>query len=202
MDDIPIAGGDEDRKLFQQLVAHYDAPAYVRRGRRVQEAFDQLLGRCRQQRDEWLGLVRLPLATLLGLAGDPDRLRPLLQDDGQIELLRRLEAELAPKLLIPVRPTSSLRALRRALRELAESLEHFNRRWRKFLAAVDLTEVNTLREGYNRYYLLEKECAMRSPRLARQGFRKLEPLTVEELIDRFPALPVPPTHGRSDLPVE
>ena len=63
------------------------------------------------------------------------------------------------------------------------------------LEETDLTEVNALREGYNRYYLLEKECAVRSARLARQGFRRLEPVTLEELAALLPPLPVP--HGRA-----
>jgi hypothetical protein len=77
------------------------------------------------------------------------------------------------------------------VRELAESLERFNRRWLEFLRGVDVGPVNELRDGYNRYYLLEKECALRSPRLARQGFTRLEPLTVAELTALLPPLPVP-----------
>jgi hypothetical protein len=60
-----------------------------------------------------------------------------------------------------------------------------------FLHTVNVTPVNELRAAYNRYYLLEKECALRSVRLARQGFRRLEPLTVEELALLLPLLPVP-----------
>jgi hypothetical protein len=51
--------------------------------------------------------------------------------------------------------------------------------------------VNGLREGYNRYYLLEKECALRSPRLARQGFVRLPAVTVDDLAAQLPPLPVP-----------
>ena len=61
-----------------------------------------------------------------------------------------------------VRPSSSGRVLQRALGELKESIERFNRRWQEFLHQVDLTHVNRLRDGYNRYYLLEKECAVRT----------------------------------------
>ncbi|HVS34068.1 MAG TPA: hypothetical protein VMS17_00705, partial [Gemmataceae bacterium] len=55
---------------------------------------------------------------------------------------------------------------------------------------VDVHRVNDLRDGYNRYYLLEKECALRSPRLARQGYRPLAPLTVQELEALMPPLPM------------
>jgi len=77
------------------------------------------------------------------------------------------------------------------LRALRESLATFNRRWLEFLPTIDLTSVNEARDGYNRYYLLEKECATRSPRLARQGFQRLELFTVQELTAMLPILPIP-----------
>jgi hypothetical protein len=190
MDDIPILGRDEDR-LLKQIEARYDAPAYVRRARDVQGAFDGLLQKCRAKRNELLGMVRIRLGALHGLAGEWDALRPLLADDEQVHVLQQMYADLNPQLRVPVAPTSSARTLRRALRELSASLERFNRRWREFLPQVDLTPVNALREGYNRFYLLEKECALRSPRLARQGFRRLEPLTAGDLAAVLPPLPVP-----------
>ena len=48
-----------------------------------------------------------------------------------------------------------------------------------------------LRDGYNRFYVLEKECAVHSPVIARQGFRPLEPLTAADLVAALPPLPVP-----------
>jgi hypothetical protein len=74
---------------------------------------------------------------------------------------------------------------------LIPSLERFNQRWRKFLPTVDLTAVNRLREDYNRYYLLEKECAVRSSVVARRGYSPLQPVTVDDLADVLPLLPVP-----------
>jgi hypothetical protein len=124
-------------------------------------------------------------------------LRPFLADENQVAALRRLHEELAPRLRDAVEPTTSPRALRRALRELGESIERFNRLWREFLAGVDLGRVNGLREGYNRYYLLEKECALRSPRLARQGYRPLPPLTREDLESLMPPLPAPRVKGKA-----
>ena len=53
MSDVPTPDGT----AIQQLQGLFDAPAYVRRGRRVQAAFEELLDRCRRQRDEWLGMV-------------------------------------------------------------------------------------------------------------------------------------------------
>ena len=191
MDDLPILGRDDDRHFFNQFAAHYDAPAYVRRAQQVQEAFDLLLGRCRRQRDDWLKIVRTLLGLLRALAGDWDVLVPCLADAQQVDVLRQLDADLHPQPIQGVAATSSPRAHRRALHELHEGIERFNRRWRAFLLEVDVSHVNALREGYNRYYLLEKECAMRSTRVARLGYRPLEPLTQDELAALLPLLPVP-----------
>jgi hypothetical protein len=79
---------------------------------------------------------------------------------------------------------------------LQESLQRFNRRWQEFVPKVDLARVNELRNGYNRYYLLEKECAGHSPVLARRGFQRMEPLTTTELCRLFPLLPVPQLQQR------
>ncbi len=181
----------DENRVFQQVVALHDAPAYVRRARQVQAAFDDVLARCQKQRDEWLRMVRTRLGLLRGLAGGWEALRPLLADDAQVDALRDLECALEPRLRVTVTPTSSARALRLALRELCDSLERFNRRWREYVAGLDLTHVNRLRDGYNRYYLLEKECAIRSARLANLGFRRLELLTHAEVAALLPTLPVP-----------
>jgi hypothetical protein len=191
VEQVPIVGREDSDGFFEQFLARYDAPAYIRRARQVQDALDQLVSRCRRQREEWLALVRTRLGLLQARAGDWARLRPWLADDAQLDVLRQLHAALEPRLRAPMAPTSSPRVLRRALRELRDSLERFNRRWREFLPTVDRSTVNALREGYNRYYLLEKECAVRSVRVARQGFHPLGPLTTDELAALLPALPVP-----------
>ncbi len=191
MDEVPILGHGDERRLVQRFLSQYDAPAYVRRARRVEDAWEQVLHRCRLRRDEWLLMVRLRLGTLHALAGGWEALAALLAGDGEVEVLRQLHDSLQPRLRSPVRRISSPRVLRRALRELVEGLEHFNARWREFLPGVDLADVNQARADYNRYYLLEKECAVRSPRLARAGFRRLEPLTAEAVAAALPPLPVP-----------
>lgn len=191
MHELPIPARDDPGEFFKRVVSAYDAPAYVRRARRVHEAGEAVLEHCRRRRDEWLGLARTRLGTLFALAGTWEALRPLVADDEQIGALAGLHQDLRPRLRVPVEPTTSARALRRALAELCESLERFNRRWREFLAAIDLGEVNRERDGYNRYYVLEKECAVRSARLARHGFTPLPPLTTDDLARALPELPVP-----------
>jgi hypothetical protein len=191
MEEEIILGRDESSEVFKRFLSQFDAPAYIRRARGVEAALEQLLEHCRRRRAEWLEMVRLRIGMLHALAGDWDNVRPFLADDAQLDILRYLLAALASPLRAPVEPTTSARTLRHALRELHESLERFNQRWREFLASVDLSAINELREGYNRYYVLEKECAVRSPRVARQGFVPLQPLTLDDLASQFPLLPVP-----------
>jgi hypothetical protein len=190
MDEIPIAGSVEERQLVNRFLSYHGAPAYVCRARGVEEAFRAVLERCRHKREELLALVRIRLGTLRELAGEWERLRPLLAE-GELKVLQRMHEELQPRLRVPVSRARRERALRGALRELCESLESFNRRWLDFLRQVNLAPLNELREGYNRYYVLEKECAVRSPQLARQGFVRLEPATTADLEAHFPPLPVP-----------
>jgi hypothetical protein len=191
VNDIPILGRDDEQNILNEFAANYGAPAYVRRAREVQEAYEALLVLCRQKRDEWLVMVRTRLGLLHALAGDWPVLTPLLHDAAHLDALRHLQATLEPRLRARVTPTSSPRALRKALLALRDSIERFNRRWHNFLPTLDLTRANQLRDSYNRYYVLEKECSVRSYRLAAHGFRKLEPLTVEHFANQFPALPVP-----------
>jgi hypothetical protein len=189
-DEAPVAANETDP--FERLIlGRYDVPAYVRRARGVQEALEGVLARCRKQRDEWALMARLRVGELFALSGEREILRPLLHDDQQLDVLQALHDELRPVLRVPVEPTRSRSKLRRTLRDLVASLERFNRRWLEFLPTVDLADVNALRDGYNRYYILEKECAVRSPAVARMGFRRLEPLTTDDLREMLPPLPVP-----------
>jgi hypothetical protein len=194
MEPVPLSERDENW-IFQQALASYDVPAYVRRGRRVEGAFQQLLEQCQQQREEWLMMVRLQLGTLHAQTETWEVLLPVLAGPEHVGILRQLHEELQPRLRFPVLPTTSPRVWRRGLRELRDSLQRFNRRWGEYVEKVDLTEVNDLREGYNRYYVLEKECATRSARLARAGFTRLPPVTVADLLARLPLLPVPEPRG-------
>jgi hypothetical protein len=190
VEEVPVLGREENQ-LVKQFLAQYDAPAYVRRARQVQDAFEQLLHRCRRQRDEWLTMVRMRLGRLKALAGDWEHLLPWLENAAQARGLADLHAALQPRLRVAVPLTTVPRVLSRALADLVASIVHFNVRWQEYLRTVDLTTVNELRDRYNRYYLLEKECAVRSTRLARQGFVRLEPLTLDELTEQLPPLLVP-----------
>ncbi len=191
VDEIAILGRNDDRDFLWKFLAQYDVPAFVRRARQVEEAFDQLLCLCRRQREDLLTMVRMRIGVLMALAGDGNAIRPWLKDENQLRILRDLHVALRPKLRCPPGPSSSARVIRQALHQLCESIHRFNSRWQSFLQTVNLTAVNDLRAAYNRYYLLEKECALRSVRLARQGYQRLKPLTVEEVGVLLPPLLVP-----------
>jgi hypothetical protein len=189
MESVPFTGESEGNE-FQQVLGSFD-PAFLRRARGVQSALDHLLAKCRAQRDEWLKMTKLLLGWLHALVDDWSALRPLLADDEQPAVLEALHGSLAPKLRVPPPRTTSARVLRRTLHELVNSLERFNARWQPYLEQVDCKTVNELRDGYNRHYVLEKACALRSERLARIGFEPMAPLTVAELAAHLPLLRVP-----------
>jgi hypothetical protein len=187
MDDQPVPIGEMDQRELMELLAQYDAPAYVRRARGVEAALENLLARCKKQRQDLLAMVRLRVGVLRALAGEWAVLLPYLGEE-QVASLEQLHIALAPKLRVEVKVTSSRRTLRRALYDLNESIERFNRRWQVHLRQQDLDIINSLREGYNRYYILEKECALRSSALARKGFEPLPPFTLAELETLLPPL--------------
>jgi hypothetical protein len=191
MEDVPTPASITDGRELKEVLASFDGPAFLRRARRVQEALDGLLARGRHQRREWLVVTTILVGQLEALADGWDNLRPLLADDAQLDVLRRLKAELQPSLRAPPEPTTSTWAHLGCLRELIDCLHFFNGRWGHYLDTLDLGPINELRAGYNRHYVFEKECAVGSPAVARQNFRPLEPLTRADLDVLLPPLPVP-----------
>jgi hypothetical protein len=191
VDEVPIASRDDAENTFKEFLSLYDAPAFVRRARRVEMSLEELLDHCHAQRERWLGMVRLRVGILRALAGDWNVLWPLLSSQEQVRELQLLHDELKPKLRVPVVATTSQYHLQQALEALRVSIESFNRRWQRFLLQVDLSGVNEARDAYNRYYVLEKECAFRCSRVAREGFVRQEPFTLADLQARLPFLPVP-----------
>ena len=87
MDEVPIPGVGDNKDSFKLFQALYDAPAYVRRAREVEGAYERLLQRCRKQRDDWLPMVKLRLGVVKARAGEWAALGPCLADGDQ---LRRL----------------------------------------------------------------------------------------------------------------
>src|SRR5260370_39618514 len=108
MESVPFTGESEGHE-FQQILASFDAPAFIRRARGVQDALGHLLAKCRAQRDEWLKMTKLLLGRLHALAGDWSALRPLLADDEPLCVLAARHISLAPQLRAPGPPPTSAR---------------------------------------------------------------------------------------------
>jgi hypothetical protein len=189
-EELPDVGVEEDRDALKFMMAQWGAPAFVVREANVRLAWEKIANLCQKQRDEWLSVVRVRLGRLRALAGDWCTMVPLLGAE-QVQGLEHLHAELRPQLRLPVAAASSERELRRAVVEFADAATRFNARWARFLPTIDLSTANDLRDKYNRYYLVEKECVVRSPQVARRGFTSLQPLTVDDLYRAFPLLLVP-----------
>jgi hypothetical protein len=189
VDELAIPSRTDESDKFRQVLVAHGGPAFLRRAAEVTAAYDGLLHQCRRQRLECLAMVRLRLAQLRALAGTWDAVQPLVADQSQLRALINLFQEMAPQLRCELAPTSSAPVLRQALAKVNESIAYFNRRWVSHLRSVDLDEINKLRDGYNRFYVLEKECAVGSGVLARRGFRPLEMLTSEDLLATLPELP-------------
>src|SRR5262245_1308193 len=174
-----------------QMLLSFDAPAFVRRAMQVEAAWEALLAVCLRERERLLEMPRLRLARFQALCNSraPGSGRNCHPDE--LAYLEQLHDEWQPRLRSAVKPARSEVDVRRALAELSHSFQRFNLHWLVFVRELDLSPVNRLREGYNRYYLLEKECALRSARLAREGFVPLKPLRIDDLLERFPLLRIP-----------
>lgn len=182
---------DDDRQIFQKMLGYYDAPAFVRRVKRLEDAERILDEHLSAKRIENLSIVRLRIGQLRALAGDWQALRPLVGDEASLAELAALHDELEPTLRLPLDVTKSMHVLRGALADLIFAMEVFNQRWQKVLTEFDLSVINELRDGYNRHYLIEKECALRNSRVARLGFQRREPVSTADLLRRFPLLAIP-----------
>lgn len=171
-------------------MAAFDAPAFVRRARQVEDSWTLLLDRCRFEQRRLLELPRMRIGRLMALAV-PRSLLEGLVPGAELERLEQLHREWDPHLRSPVKPARSAKELADALSDLARSFERFNRRWSKFLNELELESINQLRRDYNRFYVLEKECALFSSRIARDGFLPLPMITTADLLAEFPLLSIP-----------
>jgi hypothetical protein len=166
-------------------------PAFIQRAQRVDEAWAQVLERCRTQR---VAMLRWPWMHLCILANrlnhDWSPLAQYLADEGQVTYLEVLYKEWKGLLESKTISGSSWSSTRRILRDFVGSVERFNGAWRKFLEEVNLEDVNRLRRDYNQHYPVEKSCAFDCEDIERLGFTPLDPVTIEHLYAAFPPLPI------------
>ncbi|OYW19402.1 MAG: hypothetical protein B7Z55_08895 [Planctomycetales bacterium 12-60-4] len=180
----------DEQQIFQSMIAAYDVPAFMRRAKRVESAWEQCLVRCRERYLVALEMPRLRLGIVLAIAGSWTRVADHLAIPDQAEVLIELHRQWRPLLRRPVTATSRELVVHQALQCVKQSFETFNRRWERYIDGLDFTELNRLRQDYNRYYMLEKECAIASRLVAERGFQQLSPATTADVRALLPCLPV------------
>ena len=171
---------------MRELLGMFDAPAFARRGQDLEYALNRLATRCRQTREAMLEMVRMRLRQWSAVAIGADD----WADDFAAPIAPLFPLADAPEPTWALAPAPPRRR-RSAARDLAASVDRFNRRWARFLGAIDLGPINRAIDDYNRYYLLEKECSLGSARLAARLFIPRARLTPEGLRADFPGLPAP-----------
>ncbi|MGL4464257.1 MAG: hypothetical protein ACRC1K_19070 [Planctomycetia bacterium] len=186
-EEAAFSGDDPWSRVTRGFLGIADTPAYLRRSLAVQDALQGVLNRCERHRDGWFDGVRLHLRAWNALVAQNPAVEAALSADDQAALNKLNEivfgVEKQCSRFADGRPAQ-------VLHRLAQSLERFERRWTAYTAHLTLDGPNRLIDGYNRHYLFEKECAFRSPRLARLGYEPLPPLTVEWVRAGFPPLPI------------
>ncbi len=175
----------------REVVGMFDVPAFARRGQDLEHALGRLDERCRDERNSLLAMVHMRLRQWERQADGPQAAIGVFRDP--IEALYHASQAPAPTWS----PRSgSPRARRAVARDLIDSVDRFNQRWRQRIEAINLDVINNLIDQYNRYYLLEKECVMGSPRLAARLFQPIEHLAREPFFRNHPLLPRPELAAR------
>jgi hypothetical protein len=177
------------RSEFLKLLAECgEEPAFIARARAPQIALDALLQACQAKRDEMLKWPGFHLSLLAQRVGrNWSRLQYLLAARGSAELLETLHTRVPTSKIVQTNWLSSDKV---ALRRFLGSAERFNRNWRTYLDGLDLEPVNRPRREYNEFYALEKACAFGIERVE-EGFKPLEMIERDDLIQRFPLLILP-----------
>lgn len=170
---------------LRELFGMFDVPAFARRGQDLEYARKRLDARLDRQRDEMLEMVRLRLRQWAAGVEGPDAWRGTFA--GPLDALWAAAGAPSPRWGGGLAP----RRRRSLAHDLIGSVERFNRRWTALLEGLPLDPLNTMIEQYNRYYLLEKECVLRSSRLAARHFRPYARVTAQELAYQYPSLPMP-----------
>ncbi len=180
-DETPLLGVETEMK---ELLGMFDAPAFARRGLELEHAHFRLSERFRRERGPMLDMVRLRLRQWAAVADQPGASILEINFD---ELARLVEGttDIAPATL------GGVRKPRAVARDLIASAERFNLRWTKFVEETNYAPINHMIERYNRYYLIEKECTMRSARLAARNFEPRPSINTATIFRDFPLLPVP-----------
>lgn len=179
-DAILATAADDDATIV------FDVPAFVRRGQEVAFLLASLDERCRKARIGLLDMVHMRLRQWARLAIGPDDWRDSFR--APVDFLWPAASAPAP---VWASTAGSPRARRAAARDLAASVERFNVRWRAYVDRLDARLVNDAVGGYNKYYVIEKECVIGSGRLAAKGFVPIAMVSAETILAAHPPIPVP-----------
>jgi hypothetical protein len=181
----PTLNADIETEV-KELMGLFDLPAFARRGHDLEITHRRLHDRCRRTRGEMLDMVHLRLRQWSRAVNGPVAWSGVFIRS--IEPLWPLSGAEEPEWadsLAPVRRQRIIAA------DLKNAVLRFNRRWMQFLERLNVEPANAVISQYNRYYVLEKECVMGSPRLAARHFSPIPQLTTESLANDHPTLPVP-----------
>jgi hypothetical protein len=176
---------------LKEMMGLFDAPAFARRGHDLEDMLRRLRERCRRARVERLDMVHIRLRQWSSAVTGPGAWSSVFA--ASIEPLWPLSEATPPRWADSPAP---LRRQQAIARDLIAAIVRFNQRWAQFLDGLKLDAANAVIDGYNRYYLLEKECVMGSARLAARFFTPAPRLTHEQLLRDHPLLPVPELLGR------
>lgn len=166
----------ENERLAEVLAM--GVPAFVRRAQRLEEETRRMFDEVGRERSS--------------------RLQVIFPEARRVEASRIAGAELPPAVTEALdilrtdagyarRTAPPARNLDRTLRKLARRLSLFNRRWIEYVMSLRLARIHRVQRDYNKYYVLERECALR--RAPPLPFRPVRLLRHEEILQRFPPLP-------------
>jgi hypothetical protein len=171
---------------IKELLGLFDAPAFARRGRDLEDALARLHARCERARDGLLEMLRLRLRQWGAVATGPDDHSGVFH-----EPIAALWTQSGAELPVWSAQAGPPRRRRAVARDLVASVIRFNHRWEAYLDQLNLEPVNRMIDQYNRYYVLEKECVLGSTRLALRYFSPRARLSRVGLSLEYPAIPVP-----------
>ncbi|MFK7820457.1 MAG: hypothetical protein AB8G99_17180 [Planctomycetaceae bacterium] len=181
---------DDEQNLFQQITGSFDEPAFLRRAKDTEAAWQVLLARTERKRVDWLKMPTIYLGRVFMLASGSHPLSRFVCEHS-VATLHRQFTDLNPALRRKISAASTDGEVRSELKKLIQSFERFNTRWQAYVEDIDFGEVNMLRAGYNKYYTLEKECALMSSRTATAGFQELPMVGPKDIHCHFPPLSIP-----------
>jgi hypothetical protein len=185
-EESPVAMNSDIEADVKELLGLFDVPAFARRGQELEQSLLRLHARCRSARGSLLDMVRLRLRQWGSAVTGPAAWELVFVQS--IEPLWGLAQAEPPR----YSQSPATRSRQRAIAgDLISSVLRFNRRWMHFLERLNLDPTNQMIDEYNRYYVLEKECALGSSRLAARHFSPVPKLTSQALLDDHPYLPVP-----------